>query len=119
MTTSPDDMMRVLLLAREAGLVDLAATEPQSAIDVVPLFETLVGLGREMTRRRLRLAADQKAREIVAAGLGAGGNGVGRMARPTGNAHIDPVGETVLSEVGAPWKGRDRHVDVHRLRRRE
>jgi phosphoenolpyruvate carboxylase len=31
----------VLLLAREAGLVDLAADPPQSRIDVVPLFETL------------------------------------------------------------------------------
>ena len=41
MTQSADDLLRVLLLAREAGLVDLAADPPRSAIDVVPLFETL------------------------------------------------------------------------------
>lgn len=41
MTRSPEDLLRVLLLAREAGLVDLAALKPRSCIDVVPLFETL------------------------------------------------------------------------------
>jgi phosphoenolpyruvate carboxylase len=41
MTRSPDDLLRVLLLAREAGLIDLAAKKPRSCIDVVPLFETL------------------------------------------------------------------------------
>ncbi|HEX2207472.1 MAG TPA: phosphoenolpyruvate carboxylase, partial [Longimicrobium sp.] len=41
MTTSAEDLLRVLLLAREAGLVDLAADPPVSRIDVVPLFETL------------------------------------------------------------------------------
>ena len=46
MTTSPDDLLRVLLLAREAGLVDLAADTPTSRLDVVPLFETLADLAR-------------------------------------------------------------------------
>ena len=41
MTRSPEDLLRVLLLAREAGLVDLAARKPRSCLDVVPLFETL------------------------------------------------------------------------------
>ena len=41
MTRGPDDMLRALLLAREAGLVDLAADPPVSRLDVVPLFETL------------------------------------------------------------------------------
>ncbi len=40
MAATPDDLLRVLLLAREAGLVDLAAEAPTSRIDVVPLFET-------------------------------------------------------------------------------
>ncbi len=40
MARSADDLLRVLLLAREAGLVDLGAESPASAIDVVPLFET-------------------------------------------------------------------------------
>ncbi len=35
-----EDVLRVLLLARETGLVDLAADPPRSRIDVVPLFET-------------------------------------------------------------------------------
>ena len=41
MTRSPEDLLRVLLLAREAGLVDLSARRPRSCLDVVPLFETL------------------------------------------------------------------------------
>ena len=41
MARGTDDLLRVLLLAREAGLVDLAADAPESRIDVVPLFETL------------------------------------------------------------------------------
>lgn len=41
MTRSADDLLRILLLAREAGLVDLAGEVPRSRLDVVPLFETL------------------------------------------------------------------------------
>ncbi|MCA9551568.1 MAG: phosphoenolpyruvate carboxylase [Myxococcales bacterium] len=40
MTHSQDDLLRVLLLAREAGLLDLAGDKPWSRVDVVPLFET-------------------------------------------------------------------------------
>ena len=46
MARGTDDLLRVLLLAREAGLVDLAAERAHSAIDVVPLFETLDDLNR-------------------------------------------------------------------------
>ncbi|MDB4880772.1 MAG: Phosphoenolpyruvate carboxylase [Gemmatimonadetes bacterium] len=46
MTTRAEDLLRVLLLGREAGLVDLAAEPPSSRIDVVPLFETLDDLQR-------------------------------------------------------------------------
>ena len=46
MTTDSDDLLRVLLLARETGLVDLAADPPESRLDVVPLFETLDDLDR-------------------------------------------------------------------------
>jgi len=46
MTRSPEDLLRVLLLAREAGLVDLCADPPRSKLDVVPLFETLEDLRR-------------------------------------------------------------------------
>ena len=44
MTKTSTDMLRVLLLAREAGLVDLAREEPFSRLDVVPLFETQADL---------------------------------------------------------------------------
>jgi len=44
MTKSPEDLLRCLVLAREVGLVDLAAEPPRSAVDVVPLFETLEDL---------------------------------------------------------------------------
>ncbi len=40
MTKSAEDLLRVLLLARDAGLVDLAGETPTSKLDVVPLFET-------------------------------------------------------------------------------
>ena len=46
MARSPEDLLRVLILAREAGLVDLAADTPASRLDVVPLFETLDDLDR-------------------------------------------------------------------------
>ena len=52
MATEPDDLLRVLLLAREAGLVDLAVDPPQSRLDVVPLFETLDALERAATVTR-------------------------------------------------------------------
>ncbi len=45
-TTSADDLFRVLLLAGETGLVNLAAGPPRSRLDVVPLFETLDDLER-------------------------------------------------------------------------
>jgi phosphoenolpyruvate carboxylase len=44
MTRSPDDLLRVLVLAREAGLVNLSGKKPSSRLDVVPLFETLEDL---------------------------------------------------------------------------
>lgn len=44
MARSADDMLRVLMFAREAGLVDLAGETPVSRLDVVPLFETLEDL---------------------------------------------------------------------------
>src|SRR6202171_5507963 len=44
MTRSPDDLLRVLVLAREAGLVELSGKKPRSRLDVVPLFETLEDL---------------------------------------------------------------------------
>ncbi len=41
MAKGADDLFRVMLLAAQAGLVDLSGDEPTSRIDVVPLFETL------------------------------------------------------------------------------
>ena len=40
MCRAPEDLLRVALLAREAGLIDLAADPPRSSLDIVPLFET-------------------------------------------------------------------------------
>jgi len=44
MTRGADDLLRVLLLAREAGLVDLSSDPARSRLDVVPLFETQADL---------------------------------------------------------------------------
>jgi phosphoenolpyruvate carboxylase len=46
MTKGADDLLRVLRLASDAGLVDLDADPPRSCLDVVPLFETLADLER-------------------------------------------------------------------------
>jgi len=40
MASAPEDVLRVLLLAREVGLVDLSEDPARSHIDVSPLFET-------------------------------------------------------------------------------
>src|SRR5205823_7451476 len=45
-TRSVDDLLRVLLLAREGGLVDLSREPALSRLDIVPLFETLEDLER-------------------------------------------------------------------------
>jgi phosphoenolpyruvate carboxylase len=41
MTHTADDLLNIVKLGAEAGLVDLEANPPRSSIDVVPLFETL------------------------------------------------------------------------------
>ncbi|HMG12543.1 MAG TPA: phosphoenolpyruvate carboxylase, partial [Gemmatimonadaceae bacterium] len=46
MTRSADDMLKAMLLAREAGLLNLAGAKPVSRIDIVPLFETVDDLER-------------------------------------------------------------------------
>ncbi len=68
MTTGPEDLLRVLLLAREAGLVDLAADPPLSRIDVVPLFETLADLEAAPDVLRALLADEVYARQLAARG---------------------------------------------------
>ena len=68
MTTEPEDLLRVLLFAREAGLVDLAADPPASRLDVVPLFETLDDLERAPAVMRALLADEVYARQLRARG---------------------------------------------------
>lgn len=68
MTSTPDDLLRVLLLAREAGLVDLAADPPASRIDVVPLFETLDDLEHAPAVMRALFADPVYARQLAARG---------------------------------------------------
>jgi phosphoenolpyruvate carboxylase len=67
-TTSADDLFRVLLLARDAGLVDLALDPPRSRLDVVPLFETLDDLERAPGIVRGLLADPVWARQVAARG---------------------------------------------------
>ncbi|MDQ3998421.1 MAG: phosphoenolpyruvate carboxylase [Gemmatimonadota bacterium] len=66
MTRSADDLLRVLRLAREAALVDLAADPPRSRLDVVPLFETLADLERAPAVMRALFEDDVYARQLVA-----------------------------------------------------
>ena len=68
MTTCPEDLLRVLLLAREAGLVDLAADPPVSRLDVVPLFETLDDLDQAPSVMQSLLQDDAYRRQLSARG---------------------------------------------------
>jgi phosphoenolpyruvate carboxylase len=69
MTTAPEDLLRVLLLAREVGLVDLAGDAPVSRLDVVPLFETLGDLERAPDVLRALFADPVYARQLRARGM--------------------------------------------------
>jgi len=68
MATTSEDLLRVLLLARETGLVDLAAEPPASRLDVVPLFETLDDLERAPAVMRSLLADEVYVRQLAARG---------------------------------------------------
>jgi phosphoenolpyruvate carboxylase len=68
MTRSPEDLLKVLLLAREAELVDLAGKNAASRIDVVPLFETLEDLDRAPAVMRSLLDDPVYARQLQARG---------------------------------------------------
>lgn len=68
MTRDGDDLLRVLLFARETGLADLAAEPPTSRLDVVPLFETLDDLDRAPAVMRALLADPVYARQLAARG---------------------------------------------------
>ena len=62
------DVLRVLLLGREAGLIDLAADPPRSAFDVVPLFETRDDLVAAPEVMRGLFADRAYARQLAARG---------------------------------------------------
>jgi phosphoenolpyruvate carboxylase len=68
MTRSVDDMLRVLLLGREAGLVNLTGKTPSSRIDVVPLFETLQDLENAPEIMRALLDDPTYSRQLTARG---------------------------------------------------
>ena len=68
MAACAEDLLRVLLLAREAGLVDLAGDSPRSRLDVVPLFETLDDLEGAPDVMRALLSDEVYARQLAARG---------------------------------------------------
>ena len=68
MAQEPADLLRVLLCARETGLVDLAADPPLSRLDVVPLFETLGDLSRAREVMRAMLDNPVYRRQLAARG---------------------------------------------------
>jgi phosphoenolpyruvate carboxylase len=68
MTTSAEDLLRVLLLGREVGLVDLAAEPAVSSVDVVPLFETLDDLQHASAVMRSLLDDPIYRRQLAARG---------------------------------------------------
>jgi phosphoenolpyruvate carboxylase len=68
MTRSTEDVLRVLVLAREMELVDLARKKGISRLDVVPLFETLEDLERSSGVMRALLDDPLYARQLEARG---------------------------------------------------
>lgn len=69
MCHSADDMLRVALLARERGLLDLAAETPTSSIDIVPLFETRDDLAASSKVMRDLFSDEIYARQLKARGM--------------------------------------------------
>jgi len=134
MTTSADDLLRVLLLGREAGLVDLASEPPRSSIDVVPLFETLDDLQRApevlrsllhdpLYRRQLaargELSPVQRVVEQAAQHLGGTlqvierleqGDDIDRRPRRLGR-EVDEAGLAAQQQHAQQVVGRGRHRD--------
>ncbi len=69
MAKSPEDLLRVLLLGRETGLVDLASDPPVSSLDVAPLFETYDDLNRAPEVMRSLFADPAYQRQMRARGM--------------------------------------------------
>ena len=69
MTHSAEDILRVLLLARDAGLVDLSADRPRSSLDIVPLFETHHDLINAAELMRSLFAVPAYGKQLKARGM--------------------------------------------------
>ena len=68
MARSPADLLKVLVLGREAELIDLSRKKAMSRLDVVPLFETLDDLERAPAVMRSLLDDPVYARQLEARG---------------------------------------------------
>lgn len=68
MTRTSDDLLAILLFARETGLVDLTGDRPHSRVDIVPLFETLDDLERAPEVMRTLLADSVYRKQLAARG---------------------------------------------------
>ncbi|HUQ46892.1 MAG TPA: phosphoenolpyruvate carboxylase [Gemmatimonadaceae bacterium] len=108
MTRNSADLLRALLLAREAGLVDLTGDAPRSAIDVVPLFETLGDLEnapavmRELLADpvyRLQLAARGNRQEVMI-GYSDSGKDAGIIASSWGLYRAQELLVPIFREAG-------------------
>lgn len=65
MTTGADDLLALVVLAREAGLVELHGAEPFSRLDFAPLLETIEEIRRAGTVLD-ELLSDPSYRQVVA-----------------------------------------------------
>lgn len=69
MCRSADDLLRVALLARERGLIDLGTETPKSSIDIVPLFETRDDLACSAEVMKSLFSDPVYARQLKARGM--------------------------------------------------
>jgi len=108
MTRSVDDLLRVLFLAREVGLVSLSGKKPVSRIDVVPLFETLDDLENapEIMRELLddatysrQLAARGRKQEVMI-GYSDSGKDAGMIAASWGLYRAQEALSTLFDDAG-------------------
>jgi phosphoenolpyruvate carboxylase len=108
MTTEPADLLRVLQLGADAGLVALDADPPASRLDVAPLFETLGDLEHapavmgtllrdERYRRQLRARGN---RQEVMIGYSDSGKDAGILASSWALYEAQERLTTVFSDAG-------------------
>ena len=68
MTHTAEDLIKIVRIGTEAGLIDLGASPPKSSLDVVPLFETLDDLTNAPSVMKTLLSDPSYRKQLAARG---------------------------------------------------